>query len=181
MKKRLFGLNLWHVLLSTLLISFFSSPLSAQPVLPHDDFGGTALDVHKWDYAAYGGATLTQDDALIMSMTDVNATSGATVASRWSFLGDFDVQVDFQMAQGWASPASGGHNDVYMGLLFPGGEQFHITRIRFPDGQPYPSYMDEEQLWIWKNSYPYEPARINASAVSGKYRIIREGSTLRFF
>jgi hypothetical protein len=139
--------------------------LDAAP--PQDDFNGTILDASKWSVSSGGGAAITQNDRLIISTASQPATSGAQVSSNWAFPGDFDVQVDFQLGDGWASPAHDHLDGAYLDVNIA-GEDYRITRLRSSD---------EDKFFAWSSNGVLNNDAIN-SAVAGKYRLVRSGTTL---
>ncbi|MBT8378722.1 MAG: T9SS type A sorting domain-containing protein, partial [Ignavibacteria bacterium] len=142
-----------------------------------DTFDGTTIDECKWFIGSSGNGTVSQNNRAILSLDGDTATSNAIMKTKYEFLGDFDVQVEFEIGVGWSDPIAGYISGAVFGVLL-GSSQYHMVRIRFPLGSPYPSNAAEDQLWFWKNIPPYEPARINSDATNGKYRLIRTGSTL---
>jgi hypothetical protein len=140
-------------------------PLDAVP--PDDNFSGKVLDGTKWTENTGGGATIAQDDRLILSTSGQTALSGAGVTTNWNFPGDFDVQVDFQIGAGWASPAHDHLDGAYLDATI-GGQDYRITRLRSSN---------EDKFLAWSTTGVLTNDSINA-ALNGKYRMVRAGTTL---
>jgi hypothetical protein len=143
-----------------------------------DTFDGTIIDDCKWDIATSNGATISQNNRLILSISGDYITSLTAIGTHYQFLNDFDVQVDFEIGEGWTNPISGHIVGAQMGVYI-NGSVYHISRIRFPTSGSWPPE-GKDQLWLWKNTSPYELVRLNSTELSGKFRIIRVGSTLYF-
>jgi hypothetical protein len=184
--KRDVSLSLWNMLpngskkLKITAMDFWSnvstSPLEVEqqnpaPNLdstpPNDDFSGKTLDGSKWTISSGGGATITQDDRLIVTTASQPALSGAQVSSTWVFPGDFDVQVDFQLGEGWASPAHDHLDGAYLDATID-GQDYRITRLRSSN---------EDKFLSWSSTGALSNDAINA-ALAGKYRLVRSATTL---
>jgi hypothetical protein len=152
---------------STLMVDLQNPPAVLDSISPNDDFSGTTLDASKWSVSSGGGAAITQNDRLIISTASQPATSGAQVTSNWAFPGDFDVQVDFQLGDGWASPVHDHLDGAYLDVNIA-GEDYRITRLRSSD---------EDKFFAWSSNGVLNNDAIN-SAVAGKYRLVRSGTTL---
>jgi arabinogalactan endo-1,4-beta-galactosidase len=135
---------------------------------PHDNFNGKMPDVAKWSIVTSGGGTVKQDGRLIMSTGKKDATSYARVQSVWDFTGDFDVQVDFQIGNGWSRPVKDHIDGATFGVNIA-GQNYHITRLRRDDGA--------DLLFAW-NSGSTIDGQISIDVLSGKYRFVRVSTTL---
>jgi len=138
---------------------------------PDDTFDGTVIDVNKWQIATSGGGTASQNNRLILSTDDEQATSNVSVQSVWEISGDFDVQVDFQIVEGWYKPAKDHIDGASLGVVIA-GQNYHITRIRRDyDG------INADVLFAWSSNGVIQ-AEKPVAAISGKYRLVRVGTTL---
>lgn len=138
-------------------------------VPPNDDFSGTALDPAKWRQDLAGGATVVQDGHVSLSTSRAEKYSAATVYSIWQFPGDFDVQIDFQLGQGWTEPAED-HLDGAMFGVDIGGQRYWVTRLRRAGG-------GGDLVFSVSTVDQFEGER-NTNVVSGKYRLIRQDTRL---
>ncbi len=165
---RLSAMDFWSNTTSTELNVTLENPqpvLDAQP--PDDEFSGNTIDILKWSAGVGGGASAQQDDRLILMTVDEEANSSATVLSTWSFEGDFDVQVGFELGEGWEIPVAEHVDGAYMGAVIA-GQEYRITRLR----SPY-----EDKLFAWSTTNELNASK-TTSALSGRYRLIRTGTTL---
>jgi endo-1,4-beta-xylanase len=141
------------------------SPL-LDPIPPDDDFTGTTLDPNRWT-PHLTDASLTQRDRIIASIQGVPAFSSSMVNSTWQFTGDFDVQIDFQLGEGWAAPAQEHLDGALLGVIID-GQNYHITRLRSSN---------QDEFYAWDS-----PGTLNSgfptTAREGKYRLLRVGTTL---
>jgi len=106
----------------------------------------------KWDVGPHGGNS---------------SPSSLTVESNWQFPGDFDVQVDFQMGNGWGAPASQHLDGATLGARID-GQMYHLTRLRSSS---------EDILLPWSSAAWMNNGKPE-TATSGKYRLIRTGTQL---
>ncbi len=136
-------------------------------VPPDDEFDGNVLDAARWTTGTAGAATVAQDGRLILSTSSQEPLSAAQVASTWQFVGDFDVQVDFQIGEGWASPAQDHLDGAYLAVTIA-GENYRITRLRSSS---------EDKLFSWSTTGALTAYRDSHTA-SGGYRLIRAGTEL---
>ena len=138
---------------------------------PNDEFNGTALDATKWSPYTSGGSVGIQDGRLALSTGSQPVTSTAAVYPNWEFTGDFDVQVDFQAGAGWPDPAENKHIDLAtFGVTIAGN---CVNMVRVQSG-------GLDSIVVWNCSTGHDEGNIFTSALSGKYRIIRNGTTLFF-
>jgi endonuclease/exonuclease/phosphatase family metal-dependent hydrolase len=136
---------------------------------PNDSFDGTQIDDTKWRHVSAGG-DVKQDGKLIMS-TNQQPSSSAMVQSRWLLEKDFDIQVDFEIDKAW-SPPVGDHLDGAIFGVIIDGQMYHITRLRRAGGGG-----DANVLFAWSANGTLNGA-INTTALAGKYRLVRTGTTL---
>ena len=159
---------------STLLVEVqLKNPADALDKVPPDDnFDGTVLDVSKWKPDNSGGGVVKQDGRLIVSTNSKPAFSSARVQSVWEFTGDFDFQVDFQIGEGWSRPAKDHLDGATLGVLIA-GQSYHITRIR----RDYQG-SNNDVLFAWSSAGFLITKEIPSNVLSGKYRLVRAGTTL---
>jgi hypothetical protein len=139
--------------------------LDTQP--PDDNFIGKVLNASRWNASTYGGPTISQDDRLIMTTASHPALSTAQVTSTWAFPGDFDVQVEFQIGAGWASPAHDHLDGAYLDAAIA-GQDYRITRIRTSNQDEFLSF---STTGVLTNA-------TDTTALAGRYRLVRSGTTL---
>lgn len=137
---------------------------------PNDTFDGKEVNNTKWLVQAGNGSSVTQDGRLILSTTDVAATSGSGVYSNWLLSGDFDIQVDFEMGQGWSAPANDHLDGANLGVAINGVE-YHLTYLR--SANQYGFY-----AWDGVGSLSGDAP---STAASGKYRLVRKGTVLTMY
>jgi endonuclease/exonuclease/phosphatase family metal-dependent hydrolase len=136
---------------------------------PNDTFDGTVLDETKWRSVGSRGV-VRQDGRLIASTISDEVTSSAKIQSKWLLERDFDIQVDFQIDESWSSPV----NDHLDGALFGvniDGQSYHITRLRRMDGG------NANVFFAWSTDGTLS-GEVNTTALAGKYRLVRTGTTL---
>jgi hypothetical protein len=144
---------------------------NAAPVLdinpPNDDFSGTRLDASKWKTDLAGGATVTQDGQAVLSITSQEKYSAANVYPTWTFPGDFDVQIDFQIGKGWQSPSEGHLDGAVFGVDI-GGQRYWVTHLMSGGTDSLYSMNSVDDLI----------GQMYTDTVSGKYRLLRQGTSL---
>ena len=137
---------------------------------PDDTFDGIVLDTYKWRIESVGNGTISQNDRLIATTSATSAYSTARVVSVWNFIGDFDVQADFQIGAGWGRPGYDHLDGVNFGAII-NGQQYLISRL-------FRDYGSEVFLAWSSNGTP--GAETPTTALSGKLRVARMGTTLSF-
>lgn len=144
---------------------------SSQPILS-DSFDGNVLDTTKWKINIFGGGAVNQDGRLILSTGNEEPTSIVKVQSIWDLIGDFDIQVDFQIGKGWETPNKDHIDGATFGFDMD-GQQYHIniTMLRRAEG--------EFLLFAWSSSGGILGEK-NGNFTSGKYRLVRAGNVLSF-
>jgi hypothetical protein len=162
------AMDFWSNTSSTSVEDKLNNPAPVLDSVPPDDtFDGNVLDPAKWQTNLAGGATVTQDGRLVFSTSSSEAYSSGTAVSAWYFPGDFDVQVDFQIGEGWASPATEHLDGAVFGLNIA-GQSYLITRLR----------SSGEDKVFSLNSADALSGEMATIAVTGRYRLIRSGTTL---
>ncbi len=137
------------------------------PIPPDDNFAGNVLDTHKWNLQINGSGTVTQAGRLIVSVASTPANSTAVVNSNWSFSGDFDVQVNFEIGPGWSMPAREHLDGATLGVAIH-GQTYHITRLRSTNQDLFFAWSNQGTL---TKNWP-------TTVTSGKYRLVRTGTNL---
>jgi hypothetical protein len=165
---RIEAMDFWSNIASTsTVINVNNPPPLLDPVPPDDDFNEKVLDSTKWTIDTGGGASVSQDERLILSTDNKQASSVAQVTSNWEFPGDFDVQVDFQIGEGWESPAEDHLDGAYLAATID-GENYRITKVR---------NSNEDKFFTWSTTGVLSTAWESESG-SGKYRLVRIGTDL---
>jgi hypothetical protein len=144
---------------------------STSATVPDDDFSGNALDLTKWQPSAYGGASIKVDERAILSASSSQASSSAMIASTWTLPGDFDVQIDFDIREGWKSPESGHLDGAAFGVKI-GGVDYHATRLRSAD---------EDVIFAWSSDGSLSKrTEMDMKQTFGSMKIVRDGPLLTF-
>jgi hypothetical protein len=144
---------------------------------PYDDFSGASLDREKWailldwEYSETTRDRIAQDGRVRTTVVDKIPNSSSYLEARWGFEGDFDIQVDFEIGEGWDRPLTGHLDSALLGVKVDDAS-FHITRIRS-------SGIFENFFMAWSERYS-DPAAKATTASSGRLRLIRQGTTLDF-
>lgn len=162
------AIDTWeNVGVSTTTIRLKNSAPVLDAVPPNDNFDGRVLHLTKWRPDISSGGVVKQDGRLIASTDSRRAYSTARVESVWEFTGDFDVQVDFQIGEGWSSPAVGHLDGAFLGVNIA-GQSYHITRLRSGG---------EDKLYAWSTTGAL-CGQAPSSILAGKFRLIRTRNTL---
>lgn len=165
---RLRALDYWSRPASTTTSVQFGAQASEVDAVPPDDmFDGATIDPKKWSLTTYGGGTAVQDGALTLSASAEAADSSAEVVSVWTFPGDFDVRVHFEMGDGWAPPAVGHLDGAALGVMIE-GNRYQIARLLASS---------DDSFHVWSASGAVE-GRSDKVADTGRLRLVRRGATL---
>ncbi len=140
---------------------------------PDDTFAAAALDDFKWVPDVTAGASLTNDGALTLSTDGSQASAGASVASRWLFTGDFDMQVDWRLGDDWKPPAQDHVDAAFLAVGMGPPNRYWITRLGLPG--------DAGQFMAFGEATGQIGQPVATTARAGKFRITRSGATLTFF
>ena len=162
------AMDFWSNIATTALDVELKNPAPALDVVPPDDnFTGIVLDSGKWKLDLAGGATIQQADRLIISTDDREKYSAGNVFPTWDFPGDFDVQVDFQIGEGWKNPAEGHLDGAVFGVTID-GQRYWITHLM----------SGGRETLFSMNSIDNSSGEMVSNALAGKYRLIRTGTQL---
>jgi len=165
---RLRALDYWSRPASITTSVQFGAQASVSDAAPPDDmFDGTTIDPKKWSLTTYGGGTAFQDGALALSASAEAADSSVEIVSVWTFPGDFDVQVHFEMGDGWTPPAAGHLDGAALGVLIE-GNRYHIARLLASS---------DDSFHVWSSNGAVE-GRSDKAADAGRLRLVRRGATL---
>jgi hypothetical protein len=145
-----------------------------------DAFDGTRLARSRWADISQGGAVSVNGE-LAMTTSDSASFSRAAVLTQYRLLGDFDIQVNYRIGDGWNAPIdpalSGAHIEIPLAVYEDDSRLVQIARAKDSGGEGFRGY----------NTYPGQETHnsvwVPSSAVSGALRIMRTGSvvTLRYF
>jgi hypothetical protein len=140
--------------------------LDATP--PDDNFTGNALDPGKWRTDLAGGEIIGQQDGrVIISTGNKEKYSSGTILPMWDFPGDFDVQVDFQIGEGWKNLTEGHLDGAVFGVTI-GGQSYWVTRL-----------MSGGRETVFNmNSIDNISNEMVSSSLTGKYRLIKKENRL---
>ena len=141
-------------------------------VPPDDNFDGMILDPSKWTTDKPIGGIIRQNDELIVTTNNEPATSIARVLSVWRFTGDFDVQVDFEVGEGWSRPATDHLDGAFIGVHIA-GQGYQIARLRRSGGS------NENVFYAWSSTGEVND-EVPSNIKAGRVRFIRVGTTLAF-
>jgi len=150
----------------SLPVELNNPPPKLDPVPPDDGFAGTTIDPARWTLQLTD-AGLTQSGRIIAAVHGVPAFSSAMVNSTWQFPGDFDIQVDFQLGEGWAAPAQQHLDGALLGVIID-RQNYHITRLRSSN---------QDEFFAWDSPGTLSSG-FPATAREGKYRLVRVESSL---
>jgi uncharacterized protein YjdB len=134
-----------------------------------DDFNGTEIDAANWNVATYGGGTAAENGTLQETTGTAEATSIVEVKSKWSFAGDFDVETEYALGDGWGAPDDG-HLDGGVFGIETDGWQYHISRLRGAGA--------DDKLIVWNSRTGQIINSIDTSATAGRQRLVRAGRYL---
>jgi endonuclease/exonuclease/phosphatase family metal-dependent hydrolase len=135
-------------------------------LMTSDSFDGTKIDQDKWKIVSNKGKT-SQDGKLIMSVDGVTASENAELFANRDLPGDFDIQVDFQIGEGWAKPRQEHLDGAVLGVSIQ-GQMYQITRLRDTS---------QDLVFAWSNQGNLSVG-LPGSALSGKFRLVRTGTNL---
>jgi len=154
--------NWGNVGTSTIEIELKNQALVLDSQLPNDNFDDTVLDVSKWISENSSGGVVKQNERLIVSKNSDPEYSFARILSTWEFVGDFDFQVDFQIGEGWSHDnVAGAHLGVHIE-----GHGYQIVQS------------NDDELSAWSSSGLFTYKAIPPNVLSGKFRLVRDGTTL---
>jgi hypothetical protein len=144
--------------------------------LPVDDsFDLPALDDHKWmSFANPGALQAIRDGRLVFATDGTQASTGASIVARWLLTGDFDLQLDWSLADDWTPPAADHDDAAYFSVGMGRPQRFWITRIAQPGG-------DVGQFMAFGEAAGQIGQPVQTSARAGKFRLTRTADTLAFF
>jgi len=138
---------------------------------PNDNFESTIFDFSKWQGRVNGEGNIRQKDGqMVLSVDNAPANSSATVLSTWTLTGDFDIQIDFEIGEGWGAPATDHLDGATFGVDI-GGQTYHITRLRS-------GY--DDVFFGWRGDGTVL-RKTPTSALIGKYRLVRTDTALVMF
>jgi hypothetical protein len=163
------AMDFWSNTTTTSVQVELNNPAPALDAIPPDDnFIGNTLDPGKWRTDLSGGAIISQQDGrMIISTGNKEKYSSGTMLPMWNFPEDFDVQVDFQIGEGWKNPAEGHLDGAAFGVTI-GGQSYWVTRLMSGGTETVFSM----------NSIDNISGEMVSSALTGKYRLIRTGTQL---
>lgn len=137
---------------------------------PDDDFTGSQINQSKWSPWIVGGGLIRQNDRIAFTTDGTKANVNVILNSAWQLTGDFDIQVDFQIGEGWSAPDSEHIDGATFGVNID-GVSYHITRLRRVSGG------NDDVLFAWSSSGVLS-GEVLSHALSGKYRLVRNGTIL---
>jgi hypothetical protein len=162
------AMDFWSNITTTSVDVELDNPAPVLDAVPPDDnFTGSVLDLGKWKSDLAGNAILAQDGRVIISTDSQEKYSAGNVFPTWEFPGDFDVQVDFQIGEGWANPVEGHLDGAVFGVTID-GQRYWITRLMSGGGETLFSM----------NSIDNISGEMATAAEAGKYRLIRRSTRL---
>jgi hypothetical protein len=169
---------------------------------PEENFDGTDVD-SKWDgYTQDGGGVHQIEGRLVAFTGDKYPQSQGMIRSRWKFVGDFDVQVDFEIGEGWSQPEAGVLYGATLGAIIE--DRFYtLSRMSMSpaEGSAEDVFMTPQRpISALSRQSPAEGGakdvfmtymnwgeviginrQIPTQATSGKLRLIRAGTSLATF
>lgn len=146
--------------------SFEISQLPA--AIPNDGFDASRLDTSKWKGWVNGNGDIRQKDGRIyLEVGDTPASANTTVTSTWQLEGDFDLQIDFEIGEGWSTPENDHLDGATLGVDIA-GHTYHITRLRSTN---------DDLLFAWDGD-GQSLATVPTQILTGSYQIVRKDNTL---
>jgi hypothetical protein len=140
---------------------------------PSDAFDASELDTVKWTPDVTPGASLATDGTLALSTDGTQASATASVVSNWLLTGDFDVQVDWQLAGDWKPPAVDHVDAAQLAVGMGHPDKYWITRIGLPD--------DYGRFMAFGEAAGQIGEPVETQDRAGKFRITRTGDRLTFY
>jgi arabinogalactan endo-1,4-beta-galactosidase len=164
-----------------ILYSLTSQPLPAAgaPVFT-DTFSANRLDRTRWDVTTASGATVFTGAGLNMSF-DSSGNSQANLYTFFHLIGDFDVQVDFAIGDGWATPFPAADSDSSP-QLNGGGMLVYLDQpnwMSFFRGR----FASSQSINFYSNVALNGAAtshNVSTTAMSGSLRIVSSGGVYQF-
>ncbi len=167
---RMKAMDFWsNITTTSVQVDLQNPPPILDAISPSDHFRGTALDRARWTADTAGGASVTQNDILIVSTDDKVTYSSAMVSSNWGFPGDFDIQIDFRIGEGWEVPLTG-HLDGADLTVNIAGQSYRITRLLGND-------LSTDTIRAWDTTGVLTE-EMNTHVLTGKFRLMRVGTML---
>jgi arabinogalactan endo-1,4-beta-galactosidase len=143
---------------------------------------GNFNDPLQWRMEPHGNANITINNGLTITSSTKQEFSGAIIYTNWQFIGDFDVQVDFNIT-GWDGVYSSTEGNPHLDAAAMGIEvEGSIWSINRYMDNPTPKHA---QFW----RMDYTPAGgswtglnwVKATKLAnGKFRITRTGTDISF-
>lgn len=151
-----------------------AATVEAKLAAPLDDaFDAPELDSINWLPETTPGASLATDGMLMLFTDGTQPSAGASIASKWLFTGDFDMQVDWQLGDDYTAPQ---HDHVDAAFLAVGAvspDRYWITRLGLPG--------DAGQFMAFSEASGQIGEPVETQARAGKFRITRTGDLLTFY
>jgi len=136
--------------------------------IPNDDFESSRLDVSKWKGWVNGNGDIRQrDNRILLRVGNTPATANTTVTSTWQLDGDFDIQIDFEIGEGWSAPKNDHLDGATLGVDIA-GHTYHITRLRTKA---------DDLLFAWDGA-GQSLATLPTHIIKGRYQIVRKDNSL---
>jgi hypothetical protein len=132
------------------------------------------------EVSTHNGGQISLGPISVISSSPDYDISGGIIYTRYNFIGDFDVQVDYRAGEGWydeqASNRGNPHLEAACLGVLADGSSLKMIHLVPPDGS--------DQLFMWnepQGQTPSNPATTEApNQSSGKMRITRNGLELEF-
>jgi hypothetical protein len=162
-------------LLPLAAVVFF--PAAAQVLT--EPFTSTQLDRGRWDLYHQEGATSSTGAGLQASLNGAVSFSKVRAITYYSFSGDFDVQVSFNLGAGWntafpGSDASPQLNGGGLTVFLDEPNWMTLFRSRFGTGEGFSFYSNVELGGSPRSQF------IPSASTQGTLRIVSSGGTYRF-
>ena len=137
--------------------------------LVSDDFTGTQIDTSKWTSYVGDGASVFQNDQIILKSDGDFDYSTASLSSNYELRGDFDVQVDFSLPL-FSEPLT----YAITSSLHVWGTDFNYSAMRV-------RWKGDNFYSLWTNQEEKGARHINmipTTDTTGKFKITRRGDTV---
>jgi arabinogalactan endo-1,4-beta-galactosidase len=160
------------------VMALMGSTASAQTDLS-DDFSGSRLNLSKWDPFLVGGAMLSTGSGLQLTLNGIQSYSAVQVFTMYCFSGDFDVQVEFNLGDGWNTPFPVGDtspqlNGGGIAVYLDEPNYMILFRSRFSNVEGFSFYSGVDLGGFPRSEFT------PSTASSGKLRIVSAGDIYHF-
>jgi hypothetical protein len=145
--------------------------LTLKPTLPNDAFEGQVINEKKWNANTWNGAAVRQNEKMIIEFPGTTSGPGCEITTRYEFKGDFDVQINWEILEGWINPTAENIDGAGMGIVLD-GDRYLMFKQRYSSGY------ENMLLYSFQSGILKQ---IENHASSGIFRITRTGIVSRYY